>query len=251
MCNMKFNILTIFPEMFEGPFGASMLKSAVETGALEISIVDIRDFANDKHRTVDDYPFGGGSGMIMKCEPVYLALEAVLGGRERDELTTVLLSPQGRVFDQTVARELAEKEEITLICGHYKGVDERIRDHLIDDEISIGDYVMTGGELAAMVIVDAVTRLLPGVLGDLASAETDSFYEGLIEGGNYTRPRSFKGHDVPEVLVGGNHEAIRRWQRRDSLRKTLERRPDLLEKAELTDEDKRMLEEMRKNRHIS
>jgi len=248
---MKFNILTIFPEMFEGPFDASMLKAATESGVVEISIVDIRDYATDKHRTVDDYPFGGGSGMIMKCEPVYLAAEAVLGGRDRSEVTTILLSPQGRVFDQGIARELAEKKEITLICGHYKGVDERIRDHLVDDEISIGDYVMTGGELAAMVVVDAVTRLLPGVLGDLASAETDSFYEGLIENGNYTRPRSFRGHDVPEVLPGGNHEAIRKWQRRDALRKTLERRPDLLDSAQLTDEDKRMLEEIEKNRHIS
>jgi tRNA (guanine37-N1)-methyltransferase len=248
---MKFNILTIFPEMFEGPFSASMLRAAAESGVLEISLIDIRDYATDKHRTVDDYPFGGGSGMIMKCEPVYLAIEAVRGGRDRSELTTVLLSPQGRVFDQAIARELAEKKEITLICGHYKGVDERIRDHLVDDEISIGDYVMTGGELAAMVIVDAVTRLLPGVLGDLASAQSDSFYEGLIESGNYTRPRSFMGHDVPEVLVGGNHDAIRKWQRRDSLRKTLERRPDLLDSAPLTDEDKRILEEMGENRHIS
>jgi len=248
---MKFNILTIFPEMFDGPFSTSMLKAATESGALEISIIDIRDYATDRHRTVDDYPFGGGSGMIMKCEPVYSAVEAALGGRDPGEVTTVLLSPQGRVFDQDVARELAEKKEITLICGHYKGVDERIRDHLVDDEISIGDYVMTGGELGAMVIVDSVTRLLPGVLGDLASAETDSFYEGLIESGNYTRPRSYRGHDVPEVLVGGNHEAIKKWQRRDSLRKTLERRPDLLDSAQLTDEDKRMLEEIEKNRHIS
>lgn len=248
---MKFNILTIFPGMFEGPFDSSMLKAAVESGVLEISIIDIRDFATDKHRTMDDYPFGGGSGMIMKCEPVYLATEAVLAGRDRADVPTILLSPQGRVFDQAVARELARKNEITLICGHYKGVDERIRDHLIDDEISIGDYVMTGGELAAMVVVDAVTRLQPGVLGDLASAESDSFYGGLIESGNYTRPRSFMGHDVPEVLVGGNHEAIRKWQRRDSLRKTLERRPDLLDSATLTDEDKRMLEEIEKKRHIS
>ena len=248
---MKFNILTIFPEMFEGPFDTSMMKSARETGAVEISVVDIRDYTTDKHRTVDDYPFGGGSGMIMKCEPVFLAAEAVLGDRDRSEVTTILLSPQGRAFSQDVARELAEKREITLICGHYKGVDERIREYLADDEISIGDYVMTGGELAAMVIVDAVTRLQPGVLGDLDSAETDSFYEGLIEGGNYTRPRDFRGHEVPEVLVGGNHAAIRRWQRRDSLRKTLERRPDLLDSAPLTEEDKRTLEELRKNRHIS
>ena len=248
---MKFNILTIFPEMFGGPFPTSMLKAAAEAGVVEISIVDIRDYAADRHRTVDDYPFGGGSGMIMKCEPLHSAIEAAAGGRSSDEVTTVLLSPQGRLFNQDVARDLAGKTEITLICGHYKGVDERIRDHMVDDEISIGDYVMTGGEVAAMVVVDAVTRLLPGVLGDLASAETDSFYEGLIECGNYTRPRAFMGHEVPEVLVGGNHEAIRKWQRRDSLRKTLERRPELLDSARLTDEDKRMLEEIEKNRHIS
>jgi tRNA (guanine37-N1)-methyltransferase len=247
---MKFNVLTIFPEMFEGPFASSMMKSAAESGVVEISIVDIREYAGDKHRTVDDYPFGGGSGMIMKCEPVFLAAEAVLNGRDRSEVVTILLSPQGRVFNQDIARELAERQEITLICGHYKGVDERIREHLVDDEISIGDYVMTGGELAAMVVVDAVTRLLPGVLGDLASAETDSFYEGLIECANYTRPRNFRGHEVPEVLVGGNHEAIRQWKRRNSLRKTLERRPDLLDSAPLRDEDKRTLEELKKKRHI-
>lgn len=248
---MKFNILTIFPEMFEGPFTSSMMKSAVESGAIAISIIDIRDYARDKHRTVDDYPFGGGSGMIMKCEPVFLAAEAVLNGRERSEVATILLSPQGRVFNQDIARELADRQEVTLICGHYKGVDERIREHLVDDEISIGDYVMTGGELAAMVVVDAITRLLPGVLGDLASAETDSFYDGLIESASYTRPRSFRGHEVPEVLLGGNHEAIRQWKRRSSLRKTLERRPDLLDSAPLKDEDKRMLEELKKKRHIS
>lgn len=247
---MKFNVLTIFPEMFEGPFASSMMKSAAESGVVEISIVDIREYSGDKHRTVDDYPFGGGSGMIMKCEPVFLAAEAVLNGRDRSEVVTILLSPQGRVFNQDIARELAERQEITLICGHYKGVDERIREHLVDDEISIGDYVMTGGELAAMVVVDAITRLLPGVLGDLASAQTDSFYEGLIECANYTRPRNFRGHEVPEVLVGGNHEAIGQWKRRNSLRKTLERRPDLLDSAPLRDEDKRTLEELKKKRHI-
>jgi tRNA (guanine37-N1)-methyltransferase len=247
---MKCNVLTIFPEMFEGPFASSMMRSAAESGMVEISIVDIREYAGDKHRTVDDYPFGGGSGMIMKCEPVFLAAEAVLNGRDRSEVVTILLSPQGRVFNQDIARELAERQEITLICGHYKGVDERIREHLVDDEISIGDYVMTGGELAAMVVVDAITRLLPGVLGDLASAQTDSFYEGLIECANYTRPRDFRGHEVPEELVGGNHEAIRQWKRRNSLRKTLERRPDLLDSAPLRDEDKRTLEELKKKRHI-
>jgi tRNA (guanine37-N1)-methyltransferase len=247
---MRFNILTIFPEMFRGPFDASMIKSAVNSGVVEISIVDIRNYAEDKHRTVDDYPFGGGSGMVMKCGPVFLAAEAARD-RTGGDVFTVLLSPQGRLFNQEVARDLAAKKSITLICGHYKGVDERIRLHLADDEISIGDYVITGGELAAMVVVDAVTRLLPGVLGDLDSAETDSFYQGLLESANYTRPRSFRGYEVPEILVGGNHEAVGRWRRRDSLRKTLERRPDLLESAPLTDEDKRILEELGKKRHIS
>ena len=242
---MKFTILTLFPGMFTGPFDDSMIRHAREHGIVDISIVNIRDFATDKHKTVDDYPFGGGSGMIMKPEPVFLAAESILEGRQRDALPVILLSPQGRAFTHAVAKDLAQRREVILICGHYKGVDERIRMYLVNDEISIGDFVTTGGELAAMVIVDTVTRLLPGVLGDFASAETDTFYGGLLECGNYTKPRDFRGHEVPKVLLSGNHEAIRMWRRRDSLRKTFLRRPDLLESVWLAEEDRTILEEIR------
>jgi tRNA (guanine37-N1)-methyltransferase len=242
---MKFTVLTLFPGMFGGPFNESMIKSAQDNGIVEISIVDIRDFASDRHKTADDYPFGGGSGMILKPEPVFQAVDSVLDGRSRGTIPVILISPQGRRLDHSVARELADEVEVVLLCGHYKGVDERIRDDLATDEISIGDFILTGGELGAMVIIDAVTRLLPGVLGDFASAETDTFYHGLLEHGQYTRPRDFRGRSVPEVLLSGDHEAIRVWRRRDALRKTLLRRPDLFGSAELTEEDKRMLEAIR------
>lgn len=248
---MKFDILTLFPEMFESVLGQSMLKSARDNGVVRISLIDIRDFTSDKHHTADDYPFGGGPGMILKPEPVFLAAESVLRDRQPASVPVILLSPQGRKFDQGVAKELAAMEEIVLICGHYKGLDERIRLHLATDEISLGDFVVTGGELAAMVIVDAVTRLVPGVLGDLASAEGDSFYSGLLEHGNYTKPREFRGYKVPDVLVGGNHNEIRLWRRRDSLKKTLVRRPDLLAGAEITGEDKRMLEEIKADLNLN
>jgi tRNA (guanine37-N1)-methyltransferase len=248
---MKFDILTLFPEMFESVFGQSMLKSAVENGVVKISLIDIRDFTTDKHHTADDYPFGGGPGMILKPEPVFLAVESVLRDRQPGSVPVILLSPQGRKFDQAVAKDLAAREEIVLICGHYKGVDERIRVHLTTDEISLGDFVITGGELAAMVIVDAVTRLVPGVLGDFASAEGDSFYSGLLEHGNYTKPREFRGHKVPDVLVGGNHNEIRLWRRRDSLKRTLLRRPDLLSCAKITDEDRGLLEEIKADLNLN
>jgi tRNA (guanine37-N1)-methyltransferase len=242
---MKFRVLTLFPGMFAGPLSESMLKSAQESGVIEVAVVDIRDFTADKHRTADDYPFGGGSGMILKPEPVFKAVEAVLDGRDAAEVPVILLSPQGRALDQKVVRDLAGEREVILICGHYKGVDERIRRYLATDEISVGDFVLTGGELGAMVIIDSVTRLLPGVLGDFASAETDTFYSGLLEYGQYTRPRDFRGHGVPEVLLSGDHEAIRLWRRQDSLRKTLQRRPDLLASADLTVEDRRILKELK------
>ena len=248
---MKFDILTLFPEMFESVFGQSMLKSARENGVLRISLIDIRDFTTDKHHTADDYPFGGGPGMILKPEPVFLAAESVLRDRQPGSVPVILLSPQGRKFDQTVAKDLAAREEIVLLCGHYKGIDERIRLHLATDEISLGDFVITGGELAAMVIVDAVTRLVPGVLGDFASAEGDSFYSGLLEHGNYTKPREFRGYKVPDVLVGGNHNEIRLWRRRDSLKRTLLRRPDLLAGAKITDEDRGLLEEIKADLNLN
>jgi tRNA (guanine37-N1)-methyltransferase len=242
---MKISILTLFPGMFRGPLEESMIGDARDRGLLDVSIVDIRDFTSDRHRTADDYPFGGGSGMILKPEPVFRAVESVLNGRGTDQVPVILLSPQGRRFSQDVARELAGRGEMLLICGHYKGVDERIRQHLASDDISLGDFVITGGELAAMVVVDAVTRLLPGVLGDLASAETDTFYHGLLECGHYTRPRDFRGHKVPEVLLSGNHEAIRIWRKRDSLKRTLRWRPDLFERADLDDEDRTILKELK------
>lgn len=242
---MKFTVLTLFPGMFHGPLNESMIRSAQENGIVEIAVVDIRDFTSDRHRTADDYPFGGGSGMILKPEPVFRAVDQVLDGRGEGTVPVILISPQGRRLDQNVVRELVKEEEMILLCGHYKGVDERIRDDLATDEISIGDYVITGGELGAMVVIDAVTRLLPGVLGDFTSAETDTFYHGLLEHGQYTRPREFRGRRVPEVLLSGDHEAIRVWRRRDALRKTLLRRPDLFGSAELTEEDKRMLEALR------
>jgi tRNA (guanine37-N1)-methyltransferase len=242
---MKFDVLTLFPEMFSSFLGESMIKNAIDGGIVQVELVNVRDFATDRHRTADDYPFGGGPGMVMKPEPVFLAAESVLKDRERGAVPVVLLSPQGRKLDQRAACELADRPEIMLLCGHYKGVDERIRLDLATDEISLGDVVVTGGELAAMVIIDAVTRLLPGVLGDFASAENDSFYKGLLEHANYTKPRDFRGHRVPEVLLGGNHDAIRVWRRRDSLKRTLLRRPDLLAAAEITDEDKRLLEDIK------
>jgi tRNA (guanine37-N1)-methyltransferase len=242
---MKITILTIFPGMFEGPFGDSIVRSARDNGLLDIEIVDIRHFATDRHRTVDDYPFGGGPGMVMKPEPIFLAVESVLDGKDRSGLPVILISPQGRPFTQKVAGQLAREPDIVLICGHYKGVDERVRLHLASDEISIGDFVISGGEIAAMAIVDAVARMLPGALGDFASAETDTFYNGLLEWGNYTRPRQFRGHAVPDILLSGNHEEIARWRRRDSLRKTLARRPDLLAEAHLSDSDVRILDEIR------
>ncbi|MFH1219875.1 MAG: tRNA (guanosine(37)-N1)-methyltransferase TrmD [Candidatus Eisenbacteria bacterium] len=248
---MRFHILTLFPRMFDGIFGESMIKSAVDNGIVHLAIIDVRDFTSDKHHTADDYPFGGGPGMILKPEPVFLAAESALKAKEPGSVPVILLSPQGRRFDQKVARGLAAKDELVLICGHYKGVDERIRLHLATEEISLGDYVITGGELAAMVLVDAVTRLLPGVLGDFASAETDSFYGGLLEHGNYTKPRDFRGYGVPEILLGGNHEAIRLWRRKDSLMRTLLRRPDLLEMADITDEDRRLLKEIKSDLNLN
>lgn len=248
---MKFDILTLFPEMFASLLGQSMIKSAVENGVVKISLVDIRDFTTDKHHTADDYPFGGGPGMILKPEPVFLAAESVLRDSEPGAVPVILLSPQGRRFDQQIAKELVGRDRIVLICGHYKGIDERIRLHLATDEISLGDFVITGGELAAMVIVDAVTRLVPGVLGDFASAEGDSFYNGLLEHANYTKPRDFRGYQVPEVLVGGNHNEIRLWRRRDSLKRTLLRRPDLLSDAAITDEDRQILEEIKSDLNLN
>ncbi|GBC77870.1 tRNA (guanine-N(1)-)-methyltransferase [bacterium HR08] len=245
---MRFDILTIFPEMFRGPFDYGIVRRARERGLVEIVVHNLRDFTTDKHRTVDDRPFGGGEGMVFKPEPIFRAVESVLGERfDRERVAVVLLTPQGRVFTQAMARQLAQCARIVLICGRYEGVDERVAEHLATHEISIGDYVLAGGEIPAMVIVEAIVRLLPGALGCEESARRESFAEGgILDHPQYTRPADFRGLRVPDVLLSGHHAEIARWRRRMALAKTLRNRPDLLEKAVLSDEDRRVLEELRR-----
>lgn len=237
---MRFDILTLFPEMFEGPFGESIVGKAIEAGLVKVVLHNLREHTTDKHRTTDDAPYGGGGGMVMKPEPIFRAVEKVLG-EDRPSTRVILLTPRGRLFTQELAWELAAQERILLICGRYEGVDERVGQHLVDDEISIGDYVLTGGEIPALVIVDAVTRLLPGVLGDPGAAMKDSHAAGLLEHPQYTRPALFHGYAVPDLLLSGDHAQIARWRRREALRRTFERRPDLLKETELTEEDKEYL----------
>ncbi len=237
---MHFDIFTLFPEMFQGPFSESILKRAQERGLLSIALHNIRNATTDKHHVVDDYPYGGGAGMVMKPEPIFTAVEAVYQGGP-----IILLTPQGRLFDQQIARTLAQEACITLICGHYEGVDERVREHLATDELSIGDYVLTGGELAAMVVVDATSRLIPGVLGGEESTLEESHSGGLLEYPHYTRPPEFRGWRVPDMLLSGNHAEIARWRRKQALRRTRERRPDLFEKLDLSSkEDAKLLGEL-------
>ena len=243
---MRIDVLTTFPEMFAPVLGASILKRAQESGIVTIAVHDLRRWTTDKHNTTDDAPFGGGVGMVMKPEPFFAAVEELrcppLTGCVEE---VILLTPQGEAFTQALARELSAKERLILLCGHYEGVDERVREHLATRELSIGDYVLTGGELPAMVVIDAVTRLLPGALGAEDGAESDSFAEGLLEYPQYTRPADFRGWAVPEVLLSGHHEQIRRWRRKEALRRTLERRPDLIAKVKLTKEDQELLDEIR------
>ena len=222
---MKIDVLTLFPGMFPGPLDESIIKRACESGRLRLGIRDLRDFTHDRHRKVDDRPFGGGPGMLMKPEPMFEAVEALRGEKTR----VILTSPAGRPFRQEIARELAAEEHLLLICGSYEGFDERVRECLADDELSIGDYVLTNGALPAMVIIDAVTRLLPGVLGDDESSVDESFSDGLLEYPQYTRPAEFRGMSVPEVLLSGDHAAIERWRREQARMRTGQRRPDLLE----------------------
>jgi len=236
---IRFDILTVFPEMFASPFQFSLLKKAQERGLIEIGLHNIRDHALDKHRMTDDAPYGGGCGMVMKVEPIDRALSSVK--RTDEQSVVVLLTPQGERFSQPMAEELAAFSQIILICGHYEGVDERVRQHLSDREISIGDYVLTGGELSAMVVVDAVCRLIPGVLGNSESTTSESFSMGLLEYPHYTRPSEYNGWKVPDVLISGHHREIELWRRRESLRRTLIRRPDLLNDASLSAEDKKIL----------
>ncbi|MDR5695522.1 MAG: tRNA (guanosine(37)-N1)-methyltransferase TrmD [Armatimonadota bacterium] len=242
---MRIDIVTIFPEAFT-PLELSILGRARAAGIVDIHIHNLRDFTTDRHRTVDDYPYGGGAGMVMKPEPFFAAVEAILREARTERPRIILTTPQGRLFNQAIARELASWDHLILLCGHYEGVDERVALGLATDEISIGDYVLTGGELAAMVIVDAVVRLIPGVVGEEESVRQDSFSEGLLDYPHYTRPPEFRGMRVPEVLLSGHHEAIRRWRRKEALRRTLLRRPDLLNRANLTEEDRRFLEEIRR-----
>jgi tRNA (guanine37-N1)-methyltransferase len=238
---IRFEILTVFPEMFTSFCGCSLLKKALDKGLISIELHDIRSYAEDKHRMTDDAPYGGGGGMVMKVEPIDKALMYIARGA--DEAPIVLLTPQGEPFCQKIAEEMAALPRLVLVCGHYEGVDERVRVKLINREISIGDYILTGGELAAMVLVDAVSRLVPGVLGNMDSAGADSFSMGLLEYPHYTRPSEYKGWKVPEVLLSGNHREIELWRRRQSLLRTLKRRPDLLERMELTKQEKEWLTE--------
>lgn len=238
---MRIEILTTLPQVIESYVGESILGRARKKGLLEVEAVNIRDYTEDKHRTTDDAPFGGGPGMVMKCEPVFKAVEALTSKKIGAKPRVLLMTPQGRRFDQKMAEELARENCVIMICGRYEGVDERIRERLVTDEVSIGDFVLTGGELAAMVITDAVARLLPGVLGDETSPESESFSSGLLEYPQYTRPADFRGYAVPEVLLSGNHAEIEKWRREQALIRTLRKRPDLLEDAPLTENDKGFL----------
>jgi len=238
---IHFDIISIFPEMFDGPFRESLLKRAQEEGRVNIRLHDLRAYTLDKHGKVDDYPFGGGAGLVMGVEPIDRALEAVR--QDRPGAYTVLLSPSGGRLDQEKAQALSEQESIILICGRYEGVDARVAEHWVDEELSIGDFVLSGGEIAAMAVVDAVARLLPGVVGDPASLDEESFSHGLLEYPQYTRPREYKGAAVPEVLVSGDHKKIKAWQRQEALKKTARNRPDLLKKMRLTQQDRALLEE--------
>jgi tRNA (guanine37-N1)-methyltransferase len=240
---MRFDILTLFPDLFPSLLKETILGRAVAKGLVDIRLINIRSFARGPHRVTDDRPYGGGDGMVMKAGPIYRALESV--ERVGDRSRTVLLTPQGELFTQSLAWELSRMEHLVLICGRYEGIDERVRTECADMDLSIGDYVLSGGELAAMVVVDAVSRLVPGVLGGERSNLEDSFEDGLLEYPHYTRPRVFRDQEVPAVLLSGDHEMIRVWRRTESLKRTLERRPDLLEKARLTEEDRRILAKLR------
>jgi tRNA (guanine37-N1)-methyltransferase len=238
----RYDILSLFPEIVLAPLRGSIVGRAQEKGLLQIEVVNFREFAQDKHRVVDDLPFGGGPGMVLKVEPIFAAVQQCLqyGPRAR----VILMSPQGRRFDQELAKALALEDHLIFICGRYKGVDERVREALITDELSIGDYVLSGGELPALLVIEALVRLIPGVLGDEESARGDSFYEGILDHPHYTRPAVFEGRAVPPVLISGHHEQIRRWRRKEALRRTRTRRPDLLRTAPLNEEDRALLEEI-------
>ena len=240
---MRIDILTLFPQMFDGLLSCSIMGRARERGLIDIRLHDIRAYTHDKHNVVDDYPYGGGAGMVLKPEPIFEAVEAVKLELGLSSVPTILLTPQGRLFNQEIARELAGYQHLILICGHYEGVDERVAEHLASDEISIGDYLLSGGEVAVMAVVDCVIRLLPGVLGSDASLAEESHIGGLLEYPQYTRPPVYRGLAAPSVLLSGDHGDIARWRRQQSLLRTAKRRPDLIEKAVLSTEDKSLLSE--------
>ena len=242
---MNIHVLSLFPDMFEGVFGSSILKKAQEKGAVQMNVTDFRSFSQNKHNQVDDYPYGGGAGMVLKPEPLFHAVEDLVAQGKKPRI--ILMCPQGERYDQKKAEELAKEEDLIFLCGHYEGYDERIREYLVTDEISIGDFVLTGGELAAMTVIDSVVRLLPGVLGQEASHVNDSFSTGLLEHPHYTRPADFRGMKVPDVLISGNHAKIEQWRMEQSLKRTFERRPDLLEHIELTKEQQAYLKQLKNN----
>jgi len=240
---IEFDVFTILPDVMESYLAASMVGRARAAGRVGIRLHNLRDFAHDRHRTTDDTPYGGGGGMVMKPEPIFEAVETILGD-DRSTTPIILLSPQGRVLTQAIARELSQRTRLALVCGRYEGVDERVRRHLATDELSIGDYVLTGGELPALVLIDCVVRLLPGVLGDADAAEEDSHAHGLLEYPHYTRPADYRGWQVPDVLLSGDHARITAWRRRQSLLRTLQQRPDLLAGADLSDEQRHILDSL-------
>ena len=247
---MHIDILTLFPEMFDSPFSISILKRAIDRKLVSIGLHNIRDHTHDKHHIVDDYTYGGGAGMILKPEPIFEAVESIkvgLDGQEPSQLPVILLTPQGRRFCQEIAHELSKYSHLILICGRYEGVDERVRQHLVTDEISIGDYVLGGGELAAMVVVDAMVRLLPGVLGSEVSAVDESHAAGLLEYPQYTRPETYRGWSVPQVLLSGDHAQIAKWRREQAIQRTVERRPELLDKASLCLEERQLVNKLNKS----
>ncbi|WP_163876930.1 tRNA (guanosine(37)-N1)-methyltransferase TrmD [Paenibacillus favisporus] len=246
---MRVDVLTLFPEMLDGVFRTSILGKAQDKGIISLHTVNFRDYSGNKHGTVDDTPYGGGGGMVLKPEPIFAAVEDLLEkAGHQAKPRVILMCPQGETFSQKKAEELAKEEHLIFVCGHYEGYDERIREHLITDELSIGDYVLTGGELPAAVVIDAVSRLLPGVLGNETSAVTDSFSTGLLEYPHYTRPVEFRGWKVPDMLLSGHHANIEAWRREQALKRTLERRPDLLDEVELTDRDRKTLDKLRRQK---
>lgn len=242
---MRFNVLTLFPEMFAGPFSEGVVGRAVEKDLIDLRLYDLRDYTEGRHAMVDDKVFGGGAGMLLKAEPLFDCVEAMMAeSRDGHIGPVVLLSPQGQMLNQDMAHELSFLPCVTLICGRYDGVDERVREHLATQEISVGDYVLSGGELAAMILIDAVSRLVPGVVGSAVSTENDTFSDWLLQHPQYTRPSEYRGFEVPEVLLSGNHAEVAKWRRRESLKRTLARRPDLLSKTHLSDEDEEYLIEL-------